>query len=345
MSKGGEPMESRGRKKKLPEDVTEQKEKANTGVKPQKKKHRTNDDELLPLSSDVIFKLVFGDARYIAIIRAFLLSTLDIPAEEYEDLEIIDPHLERDRPDDKLGIIDVRLQLKNGKIISVEIQVRETPAMAERVAFSTGRNLARQIAPGQGYAQIQKVITIVIANYEMINEDDSYHHIFRLYDAKTHILFTSIMEIHTLELKKLPDGPGTDDKETELLNWLRLIRSERREEIEMLATQTPEMKMAVGRLKQLSSDERTRLLYESRELALMDEMARTEAAVAKAVAEEKAKTETALAKAETALAEEKAKTDAVIAKTVRNMLANNIDHETIARVSGLSVEEIKAFKE
>ncbi|MDR1482710.1 MAG: Rpn family recombination-promoting nuclease/putative transposase, partial [Synergistaceae bacterium] len=57
---------------------------------------------LLPLKSDLIFKLVFGDNRYIAIIRAFLIAVLDIPAEEYESLEIIDTHLERDSPGDKL---------------------------------------------------------------------------------------------------------------------------------------------------------------------------------------------------------------------------------------------------
>ncbi|MDR3354165.1 MAG: hypothetical protein LBO21_03945, partial [Synergistaceae bacterium] len=50
---------------------------------------------LLPLKNDLVFKMVFGDHRYIAIIRAFLIAALDIPAEEYEDMEIIDPHLER----------------------------------------------------------------------------------------------------------------------------------------------------------------------------------------------------------------------------------------------------------
>jgi hypothetical protein len=79
----------------------------------------------------------------------------------------------------------------------------------------------------------------------------------------------------------MPDEPGADEKEQELLNWLRLIRSERKEGIKMLATKTPEMGMAVERLKLLSADERTRLLYEARELAVMDEIARTEVAVAK----------------------------------------------------------------
>jgi predicted transposase/invertase (TIGR01784 family) len=233
---------------------------------------------LLPLKSDLIFKLVFGDARYTGIIRAFLIAALDIPADEYGDLQIIDPHLERDRPDDKLGILDVRVQLKDKKIISVEIQIRETPFMAERVAFSTGRNLSRQISPGQGYSQIMKVVTIVIANYDIIAADGHYHHKFWLHDPEKGVTLTDIMEVHTLEMQKLPDTAADDPKENELLDWLRLIRSEREDEIEMLATKTPEMEMAVGRLKQLSADERTRMLYEARELAVMDEMARREAA-------------------------------------------------------------------
>jgi predicted transposase/invertase (TIGR01784 family) len=235
---------------------------------------------LLSLKNDIVFKMIFGNHRHIGTIRAFLMTVLDIPAEEYEDLEIIDPHLERDSPVDKLGILDVRVQLKNKKLISVEIQIRKTPYMAERIAFSTGRNLARQIGPGQSYAKIERVVTIVIADYDMIPGSDAYHHVFRLYDKDNGILLTNVMEIHTLEWRKLPETAGSDEKEDELLYWLRLIRSEREEEIEMLATKTEEMRMAVGRLKRLSEDEQTRMISEARELFLMDEDARREAAVA-----------------------------------------------------------------
>ena len=38
----------------------------------------------------------------------------------------------------------------------------------------------------------------------------------------------------------------------------------------MLATRSPQMKKAVGVLKELSADERTRMLYEAREKARMD---------------------------------------------------------------------------
>jgi predicted transposase/invertase (TIGR01784 family) len=275
---------------------------------------------LLPLKSDLIFRLIFGDPRYIGILRAFLTVTLDVPADEYEDLQIIDPHLERDGPRDKLGILDVRIQLKNKKMISVEVQVRETPYMPERVAFSTGRNLSRQIAPGEDYSEIAKVVTIVITDYDMIVDDNFYRHVFRLYDADRGVLLTDVMEIRTLELTKLPVTDGNDDRESELLNWLRLIRSEREEEIEMLATKTPEMEKAVGRLKKLSADERTRMLYEARELYLMDEKVRLKAAVAKGRTEGKV-------------------------EVAQNLLSLGIDPETVAKASGLALGKIQELAE
>ncbi|MDR3230270.1 MAG: Rpn family recombination-promoting nuclease/putative transposase [Synergistaceae bacterium] len=294
---------------------------------------------LLPLRSDLIFKLVFGDRRYIGIMRAFLLAALDIPAGEYEGLEIVDPHLERDRPDDKLGILDVRLQLTNRKLISVEIQVREVPFMAERVAFSTGRNLSRQIFPGQSYGQIARVVTIVIANYNMIVADNFYHHIFRLYDGDKGVLLTDAMEIRTLELGKLPEARGVGEKENELLDWLRLIRSEREEEIEMLATKTPEMKMAVGRLKKLSLDERTRMLCEAREMAIMDEMARNEAALAKGLTKGR---EEGREEGRTKGREEGEHNKA--REVALKMLARGLEPGEVAEISGLSPDEMEALR-
>ncbi|MDR1649819.1 MAG: Rpn family recombination-promoting nuclease/putative transposase [Synergistaceae bacterium] len=47
----------------------------------------------------------------------------------------------------------------------------------------------------------------------MINADKSYHHVFRLYDKVHEILLTDVMEIHTLELRKLPDTAGEDERD------------------------------------------------------------------------------------------------------------------------------------
>ena len=63
---------------------------------------------ILPVKSDIIFKLFFADKRNIEFLTDFLKSALYIPAEEYDEIIIIDPHLKREHPTDKLGIIDVK---------------------------------------------------------------------------------------------------------------------------------------------------------------------------------------------------------------------------------------------
>ena len=52
-----------------------------------------NKKPLLPVKSDFVFKLIFGDQRNVDILAAFLKSVLDIPDAEYDRLTIVDPHI------------------------------------------------------------------------------------------------------------------------------------------------------------------------------------------------------------------------------------------------------------
>ena len=266
---------------------------------------------MLQLKNDLVFKMVFGDHRHVEIIRAFLIAALDIPAWEYEGLEIVGPRPELGSLGDKPDVMSVRVQLKNKKLISVETR-------PYRAAFSAGRDLSGDIDPGLNRAAIEKAVTIVIADRDMTC-GESYHHVFRLYDKDNGVTLTDAMEIHTLELGKLPEAVGADEKERMLLNWLRLIRSERADEIEALAAKTEEMKMAVARLKQLSADERARELFEERRLRLMNE-------------------------ASTAESEAKGRAEGKIEgklEMVEQMLRGGFDVDLISKISGISAGEIK----
>jgi hypothetical protein len=64
------------------------------------------DDEILLPRSDLVFKLIFGDTRNIDILVSFLQAVLDLPADEYGEISIIDPNLRQESEDDKLGILD-----------------------------------------------------------------------------------------------------------------------------------------------------------------------------------------------------------------------------------------------
>jgi hypothetical protein len=64
-----------------------------------------------------------------------------------------------------------------------------------------------------GEALKTRLVTIVIADYDMIDADWFYHHIFKLYDPEKMVPLADVMEIHTLELRKLPETPGADERE------------------------------------------------------------------------------------------------------------------------------------
>jgi predicted transposase/invertase (TIGR01784 family) len=99
------------------------------------------------------------------------------------------------------------------------------------------------------------------------------------------------------------------------------------------------VKMAVGRLKELSADERTRMLYEARQLYVMDEKARNDAALKKGLKEGLAKgLEEGLEKGLEKGAQNKAMEIAL------SLLDSGLDVETISKHTGLTVDSIQSLK-
>jgi predicted transposase/invertase (TIGR01784 family) len=232
---------------------------------------------ILPVKDDIIFRLFFADERHTDELIRFLKSVLSLPDEEYEILDILDPHLLREFDGDKLGVVDVKLKTKNNKIIHIEIQLQVTSDFCERAVYYTSKLVTEQVGSGDRRYDIKKVISIIITEEELIKGGAAYHHCFRLYDHVQKIEFTDVIEIHTLELNKLP----TDPDGTELYDWARFIAADTEEELNMIAERNPQFTKSVVRLRELSADEKTRDLYERREKARLDESSRTYDAVAK----------------------------------------------------------------
>ena len=278
-----------------------------------------------PLSpkNDLVFKLLFGEPTRLNILRSFLQAVLDLPAEEYDRLVIVDPHLQREYPEDKLGILDVKIHTTTGKIIDVEIQVEPQSHIWERILFYAARLTTEQLKSGVPYKEIQKAVSIVIVDWNLTEKDSGhYHHRFRLYDEKTGCRFPDLFEINTLELPKLPGEPDG----TELYNWLSLFTARTEEEMTMVAKTSPEIAQAVGVIMELSEDERTRLLAEAREKYRRDEEARREYRYQKGREEGLLK------------GERKGRLE-----VARAALQKNISPEDVASLTGLSLDEVKAL--
>lgn len=222
--------------------------------------------DILPVKSDVIFRLFFGDERNRDSLVGFLKSVLCLPEDDYDVIEIVDPHLLPEFSSDKLGIIDIKLYTKSRNVIHIEIQLSVSAHMRRRILYYAAKLITEQIARGDDYDVIHKVISIVVLDENFFRADARYHHRFKLYDGEADLELTDLLEVNTLELQKLPEG--TDG--TQLYDWASFIAAESEEELTMLAERNPEVGKAVVKLRELSADERVRDTYFRQEMLRRD---------------------------------------------------------------------------
>jgi predicted transposase/invertase (TIGR01784 family) len=198
----------------------------------------------------------------------------------------------------------------------VEIQILEIPQMTERIIFYASKMITEQIRKGNDFDAIQPVVSIIILDFNLIADSDSYHNTYRLYDNNTGSLFTDRLEIHTLELRKLPK----ESDQTLLFDWLSFIKAEREEDYIMLAEKNPVMDRAYGVLKELSEDEQIYLIEESREKMRRDNASRMKGALKQGL-------------------EQGAENEKI--KVVKNALALNLDLDMTAKLVNLSMSEVE----
>ena len=79
--------------------------------------------------------------------------------------------------------------------------------------------------------------------------------------------YTDLMEMHILELSKLPPE---EKNETSLLQWMRFLGGKTRKDFEEMAKKNSELEEAYDVLDKLSADEKKRLEYETRQRAIRD---------------------------------------------------------------------------
>jgi predicted transposase/invertase (TIGR01784 family) len=155
--------------------------------------------KILPVRSDLIFRIFFADERNQEDLISLLKAVLRLPADDYDEIEITDPHLLPEYVDDKYAIIDVKLHTKSKKVIHIEIQLKITPELKKRVVYYASKLVTEQIGSGGNYDEIQNVISIVILDKTLIKDSPKYHHRFTFYDHEAGIEFSDLVEMNTIE--------------------------------------------------------------------------------------------------------------------------------------------------
>jgi len=231
---------------------------------------------VLPPTSDFVFKLLFGDERNKSMLIGLLRALVDLPSEECE-LTFLDTHLKREFKGDKLGILDVRVRTTSGQIINIEIQVEPQDFIAKRISYYKSKMITGQLGKSDEYEKIQRVVCVCITSKPLFPEVPEYLNRFRFCNLTNGLCFEGIPEeIYTVELLKVPsenDGTGWWE-------WVRFLLARTEEDVEMVAQANTEIRKAADALYVLSADPNVRTEYERHEMAVRDEISRLASAKA-----------------------------------------------------------------
>lgn len=277
--------------------------------------------KLLSPVNDHVFKRVFG--KHLRVLAGFLSAVLEMPIDA-SDIRVLDPNFRAERDDDKLGVLDVKVETRNG-LIDVEVQVQPHLHLKKRLLYYTSRMFVEQIDKGQNYGKLTRAVSIMIVDFELIKTDSAFHHRYRLYDQKNMLEYSDALEINVLEIPKV-----REDETSPVSAWLRFFAAKTEDEFMSLAQTSPAMEEAWGVIKELSADERERLLAEDREKTRRDNAAYYETGLVEGIA-----TGVEKGRAEGRMEERK--------NLVANMLAQGVSPEQISSFTGLTLGDVKAL--
>lgn len=192
--------------------------------------------QLLPLTSDIVFKQVFGQEESKPILRVFLNDVLGLDIQSAEQITLLNPIIDPKYIDDKMCILDIRVQLANRSLIDIEIQVLNRHNMEQRALYYTCQLCTEQLHTGDDYSKTAPVYGLNLLCFDLY-EDSRYYRSFILKDEETNKTYRQNFKIAFFELRKAVNELSKT-KEVETLNlsgltardqWALFINSDQKE--------------------------------------------------------------------------------------------------------------------
>lgn len=221
------------------------------------------DDFIMLPTSDFCFKELMQNSK---VRKGIISALLGINPEEIAETKLLPTSTTEEYPDGKLGILDVLIKLENGTQVGMEMQVAKYDYWTNRILFYLCRMFTGQIGKGDTYDKLKKCIHVSFLDFIHFENDYDFYRKITLRDEKNSE-YTDLLELHILELKKLPPE---EQNENGLLKWTRFLNGKCREDFKKMAEKDEYIDEAYELLKKMSADDRKRLEYEAREKAMRD---------------------------------------------------------------------------
>ena len=231
---------------------------------------KTEEKKLLKPKIDIVFQSLFSKENP-EITKRF---TEDILEEKIESIVINeDKNLIRENINDKLGILDLELEVNEKEKVDVEIQLVKRNEFIKRLMWYFAKLYGKQAKIGEEYEKIKKVVLVAIIDFEIEETKDikEMETIWKMIETKKRQkVLTDEIEIHIIEMKKAREMYERD-KNNAKAQWIMFLNDPNTEEVKDIMEKNKGVKEAIVKVRELTEDEKMERLAFLREKAIMDE--------------------------------------------------------------------------
>ena len=230
--------------------------------------------KLLTPKLDFVFKKLF--ATHPELLTGLLNAVLKLPRQRrITTVTVKNPQILATEVTGKQIVLDVLANAANGNQYHIEMQASKYSFYPKRLVYYLSKVYANQLVAGESYYRLRPVVSIHFIDYEQYPKRSAFHFCFECRERHYRKLcLTKDLSVHLIELpkfeKRLAQAQVTHD---DLSEWLHFFNHAPAEEEKTMRTyyQNPLINQAFEVLEQLSADDATRQLAESREKALRDD--------------------------------------------------------------------------
>ena len=122
---------------------------------------------------DWFIKFMFRDKSDFDILEGFLSELLK---DDIKILEILESEGNQSKKIDKFNRVDIMIKNSKGEHIIVEVQNNEEYDYLQRILYGTSKTIIENIAKGQSYAFVKKIISVSVVYFKVGQGEDYIYH-------------------------------------------------------------------------------------------------------------------------------------------------------------------------
>ena len=227
--------------------------------------------ELLSPKYDAVFHALFRKGNE-NITKALIQ---DITQREYKIIDMDkNSIMYNGNVESKNEVLDLKVELDNGEICNLEIQLANKKNFKERMLDYWARLYSGQLEKGKDYTILKRTILIAIVNFnikEFIKEE--YHTKWQIREERNReLILTNDFEIHIIEIEKAIKSLK-ENKQDKIAQWMSFFDNPNSMEVKVMSKENENINEALEQLRRLSSNKQLREIIEREERIERDRIA------------------------------------------------------------------------